>query len=644
MKNIHFDYGNPEEFWKAMEHAYKNPATSFADKKILTNKLIAKKINETAWKRLGGDEYLGEKNAFYYNLESRLASIYLKMIRRESVANQVYNNLRDFLKIDISERKGKSETTNQTIEDSQQPYLSLGDMSQGSYGAFKNRSDWLKANRTTANKNQVSEGILEYFERDEKGQVKKDSSGNPIKRAVPALSANWKQIEERGGVGAILNALQFLESDINQELQEIRRDLMNPLSFSEGRIYTDPRTGRVKFKSWEEFEEELEPEEAQRQREIKSFRFDKNLPYQENWKNKLVFLKEELKITRDRDMILKRIGAGENLIEAWDAPIELNTEEEFNKINEEVIGFEEFIEEIKNYLRVVSKKRKSGKQVLPSQRFYLLLGDPGIGKSYIAGMIAQYLGKQFINFNCATAFDTDLIGREQTYRGADFGNIARKMIEGKDRSPVILFDEVDKCRDENVLNIISVLFDDTKNKTDFEDAYLQFPIPMNEVFFLATANDLKRLKEKADFVLSRCTRVKINPLTYKQRIEIAKKSLERNLKTYELEQYQSRITTEPLLKKCLVKELGIRQTKINAKKIADQLDTLDTKYGGNKEENAGKVNIPTDVDLATYEWNGLIIDDGLDPNCPASRGGDHVADHKCFIPDKIPGWIDNMGS
>src|SRR2546423_5967552 len=111
-------------------------------------------------------------------------------------------------------------------------------------------------------------------------------------------------------------------------------------------------------------------------------------------------------------MVLKRIGGGEALIEAWDAPIELKSEEEFNKIEEEVIGFEEFIEEIRNYLRVVSKKRKSGKQILPSQRFYLLLGDPGIGKSYISSMIAQYLGKQFINVNCASAFDTDLIGRE----------------------------------------------------------------------------------------------------------------------------------------------------------------------------------------------------------------------------------------
>src|SRR6266496_1494843 len=100
-------------------------------------------------------------------------------------------------------------------------------------------------------------------------------------------------------------------------------------------------------------------------------------------------------------MIQKRISAGEKLIEAWDAPIELNSEEEFNKISEEVIGFETFIEEVRNYLRVVGKKRKSGKQILPSQRFYLLLGDPGIGKTYISGMIAKYLGKQFVKFNCA---------------------------------------------------------------------------------------------------------------------------------------------------------------------------------------------------------------------------------------------------
>ena len=645
-KTIHADYSNPEEFWKAMEHAYKNPAISFADKKILVSKLIAKKINETAWKRLGGDRYLGQKDAFYYNLESRLASIYLKMVRRESIANQVYKDLRDFLKVYVYENRGKTETTNQNINDQQQPILALGDMTGGSYGAFHNRADWLKTNRTASNQSQIVEGLLEHFEtetKDGKEQYKRDEKGNLIKREKPGLKQNWKQFEERVGVGAILNALQFLETDLEEEFREIQRDLMSPFDFSEGQFYTDYATGRVKFKSWEEIEDETDPDVTQR-REVKSFRYDKNLSYPENLRNREVILEQELRITtHNRELVQKRIHAGECFIEAWETPLELKPREEFDKIKEEVVGFEEFIEEIGNYLSTVRKKRKSGKQVLPPQRFYLILGDPGIGKTYIAGKIADYLGKQKIKINCATAFDTEIIGREQTYRDAGFGDIAQIMIDGRDSAPVIVFDEADKCRDENVLNIISVLFDNSTNVHDFKDTYLGFPIPMNRCIMIATANNEKKLMQVADFLLSRCTRVVLKPLTYLQRIELARRGIRDNLKELELDQYITKATDNILLKKCLVKERGIRQTLINTKKITDQIDDLDTKYGGDRVENAGKDNIGSNVNFISYNWMGLIVSDGLDPNCPAKRGEDHIEDHKCFEPQKIEGWADNMG-
>jgi len=129
--------------------------------------------------------------------------------------------------------------------------------------------------------------------------------------------------------------------------------------------------------------------------------------------------------------------------------LELPTLEEFDKIKEEVVGYEEFIEEIRSYLKVAHKPRKSGKKILPSQKFYLLLGNPGIGKSYIAEKIAKYLNKQFININCANAHLSELVGFPQEYIGADCGKIVLGMSEKKDRAPLILFDEIDKCSEKN---------------------------------------------------------------------------------------------------------------------------------------------------------------------------------------------------
>lgn len=626
MVTIINDYPEMEAFWKdVIAPACLVKTVAFTDKKRLT----AMKWSELIWRECGDERYYGEKFSFYYKLSARAATIYNKIMKREDITSQIVDNFDEFLKRSTTWREGDIQNIDRTINEGQEPFLSLKDISQGSYEPFQNRADYVRGTKNIRENIKTNKGLAKGL--NEEGKM--------------VIAENWRLEDERAAAGKILTAMSGWEVDLYQELQELRKGLFYRLYFPEGILSKDPVSGKVKIKTWKEVEEEtgIATEETSKPAVL---RYDKNIPYPQNLKNREVFLQEELKITRDKDLVQKRIYGGKNLIEAWEKPMELKSREEFDKIKDEVVGFEEFIEEVGNYLSTVRKKRKSGKQVLPSQRFYLLLGDPGIGKTYISGMIADYLGKQKIKINCATAFDTDIIGREQTYRGADFGNIARKMIDGKDSAPVVIFDEIDKCRDEKVLDIISVLFDNSTNKHDFEDAYFQYTIPMDRVFFIATANNIKKLMEIADFVLSRCTRVIIKPLSYKNRIELAKREIRNNLKDLELDQYINSLTSsENLLKKCLVKERGIRQTLINAKKIADQVDALDTKYGGDQEVNAGKDNIGSKVNFTTYSWTGLIVSDGLDPNCPAKDGkSPHSEDHKCFEPDKVPGWEEKMGS
>jgi CRISPR/Cas system-associated endonuclease/helicase Cas3 len=128
-----------------------------------------------------------------------------------------------------------------------------------------------------------------------------------------------------------------------------------------------------------------------------------------------------------------------------------------------------------------------------------------------------------------------------------------------------------------------------------------------------------------DFILSRCNRVNIGLLTWEERRKIAKKELEEKMKFYELNQYLPLINDE-LARKCLVNEWGVRQTKINANKIIEQLDELDKENGG---------NIPKDIDLANYSWRDLNKSDGLDFNCPAIFGKKHKEDCSCFFSELI---------
>ncbi|CAG8527575.1 28735_t:CDS:2 [Racocetra persica] len=256
-----------------------------------------------------------------------------------------------------------------------------------------------------------------------------------------------------------------------QQKQEMRR-VITTLNNSLLNI-NDARGASVKFRTSQEVKMEEDPETyMQAKMAVDAFRFNPSLHYSENCRNKIHFLKEELKIN-------------------------LPTSTKFTEDMKAIKGFKSFLEEIKNYLITV-KFYQAGGAVVP-QQFYLLLGPPGV----------------------------ELIGIAQDYTGKDFGKIVKRMIEGKDRAPVILFDEIDKCSDKEILNTISIIFDDTKNKTDFEDVYFQFPVPMNECFMICTANYLERLEQ---FVLSRCTRVKIEWLTYEDRIEVAKKELFNALK------------------------------------------------------------------------------------------------------------------
>lgn len=618
MSKIFQDYPDIKDFVKMMMPALHSRTVSLADK----DSVPASFWLQTIYRSCGNKNYYGTRQEFYYKAQGKAATLYHRIKRRENIVSQITQNFKDFLTTETSWREGDNQNITRTINESQEPLISLKDLSQGAYEPFQNRADYVKGKKTSQEIIQTNKGII-------KG---KNEEGKLI------IGENWKRQEQMAAAGKILSAMASWEVNLEEFVREFQRGLFHIYSFPVGITYADPVTGRIRFKAQETIE--LEEETEKKFHETEETFWDPNLPYPENLRRRITSLKKELKVTSNKEIVLKRIGVAEDFIEAWEKPLELKAPEDFDKIKEEVIGFEEFIEEVRNYLQVVRKRRKSGKQILPSQRFYLLLGDPGVGKTHISGMIAKYLGKQFIQINCADAELSELVGVAPPWMGADIGNIARAMKEAKDRAPVILFDEVDKCKDTEVLNTISILFDDSVNKNGFDDKFLRFIIPMNEVFFVATANDVKNLP---GFVKSRCTRVKINILTWQQRMEIARRSFVANLKHYELEQYLPRVNDE-ILKKCLVKERGIRQTRINTKKITDQIDALDTKYGGDQEINMGKISIPININFSTYSWIGIIESNGLDPNCPASQGGEHQEDHECFVPENVPGWVENMSN
>src|SRR3954470_18694016 len=122
------------------------------------------------------------------------------------------------------------------------------------------------------------------------------------------------------------------------------------------------------------------------------------------------------------------------------------------------------------------------------------------------------------------------------------------MVKHKDRAPIILLDEFEKC-DKSVQKVLGNLTDKTLNKK-FKDVFFDYPIPINQLIFFCTANYPEDIE---GFLLSRLTPVKIQPATYYERLEIAEDLITYNFGSYKIGNLVDKFSLE-LIKQCLTRE------------------------------------------------------------------------------------------
>ncbi|MCC8067963.1 MAG: endopeptidase La [Clostridiales bacterium] len=225
-------------------------------------------------------------------------------------------------------------------------------------------------------------------------------------------------------------------------------------------------------------------------------------------------------------------------------------------LDQDHYGLEKVKERVLEFLAVRSLTEKGDSPII------CLVGPPGTGKTSIAQSIARALDKKFVRISLGGVRDeAEIRGHRRTYVGAMPGRIADGLRQAGVRNPLMLLDEIDKVSSDYKGDTSSALLEvlDSEQNYRFRDNYVELPIDLSEVLFLATANDVHTIPRP---LLDRMEIIEVTSYTSNEKLHIArehlmKKQLQHNgLKKGQLTITKSAMTT---VIDSYTKEAGVRQ-------------------------------------------------------------------------------------